>query len=56
LVALERIEDTGARILGVVLNRAQTERHAYYYRHYYDQYTSRYYGKRSSSGAPKETT
>ena len=48
-LALERIEDTGARILGVVLNRAQTERHPYYYRHYYGQYASRYYGKKEAS-------
>jgi succinoglycan biosynthesis transport protein ExoP len=39
---LERIHDTGARVLGLVLNRAQVERHAYYYRHYYGQYYGKY--------------
>jgi capsular exopolysaccharide synthesis family protein len=43
LLTLERIDETGARILGVVLNRAQTARHAYYYRYYYGQRSSRYY-------------
>jgi capsular exopolysaccharide synthesis family protein len=47
-LALERIEDTGSRILGVVLNRAQTERHPYYYRHYYGENTSRYYVKKQA--------
>ena len=56
LHTLERIHDTGARILGVVLNRAQVEKHSYYYSHYYGHYTSHYYGKRSSSGGQKEAT
>lgn len=38
---LERVAETGARILGVVLNRAQIERHHYYYGyHYGHHYTS----------------
>ena len=32
---LERIADTGARILGLVLNRAQIQKNSYYYSHYY---------------------
>jgi Mrp family chromosome partitioning ATPase len=32
---LERIADTGVRLLGIVLNRAQIEKHSYYYSHYY---------------------
>jgi capsular exopolysaccharide synthesis family protein len=43
---LERLHDTGARILGIVLNRAQVERHSYYYGHYYGHY----YGKYGNSG------
>jgi tyrosine-protein kinase Etk/Wzc len=41
---LERIHDTGARILGIVLNRAQVDKHSYYYNHYYGHYYGRYYG------------
>jgi succinoglycan biosynthesis transport protein ExoP len=44
LHTLERIHDTSARILGIVLNRAQVDKHAYYYSHYYGHYYSRYYG------------
>ena len=40
---LERVRDTGARLLGVVLNRAQVERHSYYYGRYYGHYYGRYY-------------
>ena len=32
---LERIADSGARALGVVLNRARVDRHAYDYQHHY---------------------
>ena len=32
---LERIADSGARVLGVVLNRARVDRHAYDYQHHY---------------------
>jgi succinoglycan biosynthesis transport protein ExoP len=46
---LERIHDTGARILGLVLNRAQVERHARYYGHYYGHYYGKYYGQKGAS-------
>jgi polysaccharide biosynthesis transport protein len=45
LHTLERIHDTGARILGVVLNRAQVDKHSYYYSHYYGHYYGQYYGR-----------
>ena len=45
LHTLERLHDTGARILGVVLNRAQVDKHSYYYSHYYGHYYGQYYGK-----------
>lgn len=35
---LDRIVETGARLLGVVLNRADIKRHSYYYGRYYDHY------------------
>jgi succinoglycan biosynthesis transport protein ExoP len=38
LTTLHRLADTGARILGVVLNRAQISKHSYYYSHYYGHY------------------
>jgi polysaccharide biosynthesis transport protein len=52
LHTLERLQDTGARILGVVLNRAQVDKHSYYYSHYYGHYYGQYYGNqtRKSSG------
>jgi capsular exopolysaccharide synthesis family protein len=54
LHSLERIHDTGARILGVVLNRAQVDKHSYYYSHYYGHYYGRYYGStHKPSGRPK---
>jgi len=55
-LTLERIADTGARILGVVLNRAQIEKHSYYYSHYYGHYYGRYEGRRprpKSAGGPR---
>ncbi len=48
---LERIADTGARILGIVLNRAQIEKHSYYYSHYYGHYHGRYEGGASRRSA-----
>jgi len=50
---LERLHDTGARILGLVLNRAQVERHSYYYGHYYGHYYGKYYGEKSDSRTHK---
>jgi capsular exopolysaccharide synthesis family protein len=47
LHTLERLHDTGARILGVVLNRAQVDKHSYYYSHYYGHYYGQYYGRPS---------
>jgi capsular exopolysaccharide synthesis family protein len=41
---LDRVKETGARLLGVVLNRAQVEKHSYYYGRYYGHYYGRYYG------------
>ena len=32
---LERVVETRARLLGIVLNRAQIQKHSYYYSHYY---------------------
>jgi succinoglycan biosynthesis transport protein ExoP len=46
---INRIGRTGARILGVVLNRAQVEKHAYYYGHYYGHYYGVRYGQAPSA-------
>jgi polysaccharide biosynthesis transport protein len=35
---IERVQETGARVLGVVLNRAQIQKHSYYYGSYYGHY------------------
>jgi capsular exopolysaccharide synthesis family protein len=58
LHTLERIHETGARILGLVLNRAQIEKHAYYYSHYYGHYYGEYYGtgKKAGKKSPGEKT
>jgi succinoglycan biosynthesis transport protein ExoP len=40
--SLERLAATRGRILGVVLNRAQVEKHSYYYGHYYGYYGGDY--------------
>lgn len=42
---LERVAESGARILGLVLNRAQVKRHGYYYGRYYGHYYGHYYGR-----------
>jgi capsular exopolysaccharide synthesis family protein len=40
---LERTLDSGARLLGVVLNRARVDRHAYDYQHHYGHGYGRYH-------------
>jgi len=49
LTTLQRIADTGARVLGVVLNRAQITRQGYYYSRYYGHYG--HYGEYAASAA-----
>jgi Mrp family chromosome partitioning ATPase len=41
---IERLEATGARVLGTVLNHADVQRHSYYYGTYYGHYAGHYYG------------
>lgn len=41
---IERISETGARVLGLVLNRAVFDRQSYYYGSYYGRYYGHYYG------------
>jgi Mrp family chromosome partitioning ATPase len=54
---LERVAETGARVLGVVLNRAQTQRYGYSYGYYghYGHYYGRYYGHAPNEGDQKVT-
>ena len=49
LTTLNRVAETGARMLGVVLNRAQVARRGYYYSRYYG-----HYGHYGYYGAPEE--
>lgn len=42
LHTLERLDATGARLLGAILNRVHVQRHSYYYRHYYGHYLHHY--------------
>ncbi len=51
---IERVAETGTRILGVVLNRAQTQRYRYYYG-YYGHYYGRYYGHYQQADPQKVT-
>jgi capsular exopolysaccharide synthesis family protein len=52
---LARIAETGARVLGVVLNRAQTQRYGYYYGAY-GHYYGRYYGHYEQENEPRKVT
>jgi capsular exopolysaccharide synthesis family protein len=56
LNTLHRISETGSRILGVVLNRAQVARHAYYYGRYYGHYGHYGYHAESRPRASMPTT
>jgi capsular exopolysaccharide synthesis family protein len=53
---LQRIADTGARVLGVVLNRAQVEKHSYYYGRYYGHYYGSYYGQPKQKAMPSKVS
>ena len=53
---LERIAETGARILGVVLNRAQIDRHSYYYGSYYGHYYGSYPSPEQRTGEPSKVS
>ncbi len=56
LNTLHRVSETGARILGVVLNRAQVARHAYYYGRYYGHYGHYGYHAEGKTRASMPTT
>ncbi len=56
LNTLHRVSETGARILGVVLNRAQVARHAYYYGRYYGHYGHYGYHSEAKNRASMPTT
>lgn len=47
--ALEKLDRTGARVLGAVLNKARLERYPYYYSRYYRRAYSRYYSRETAS-------
>jgi capsular exopolysaccharide synthesis family protein len=52
---LERISETGARILGIILNRANLEKHSYYYNHYYGHYYGNYgRSQPTAANAPRD--
>jgi polysaccharide biosynthesis transport protein len=54
---LDRVVESGARLLGIVLNRALVEKHAYYYGHYYGHYYGDYSHRvRPDEGGTKATT
>ncbi len=53
---LERIAEIGARTLGIVLNRAQIEKHAYYYGHYYGHYYGDYSHRQPDRPSGKTAT
>jgi Mrp family chromosome partitioning ATPase len=51
---VERVNGTGARTLGVILNRAQVQRHSYYYGRYYGHYYGHYYGRYAADRLARE--
>jgi len=53
--SLERVTETGARVLGVVLNRARMEKKTYYGRYYGDQQGRREPRDRKTAGRDKVT-
>jgi capsular exopolysaccharide synthesis family protein len=53
---LQRIAETGARVLGAVLNRAQVEKHSYYYGRYYGHYYGSYYGQAKQKALPSKVS
>jgi succinoglycan biosynthesis transport protein ExoP len=50
---LERVAMTGARVLGVALNRTQAERRSYYYGHYQGHYYGHYHDAYQRDTGPK---
>jgi capsular exopolysaccharide synthesis family protein len=51
---VERVNGTGARTLGVILNRAQVQKHSYYYGRYYGHYYGHYYGRYAADRLARE--
>jgi capsular exopolysaccharide synthesis family protein len=49
---VDRVAESGTRVLGVVLNRARAERHSYYYSHHY----SHGYASYHQEAGPREVT
>jgi capsular exopolysaccharide synthesis family protein len=50
---IERVSESGARVLGVALNRTQSEGRAYYYGHYQGHYYGRYHETYQQEAGPK---
>jgi capsular exopolysaccharide synthesis family protein len=50
---LERLGESGARVLGVVLNRARVGRHAHEYQHHYGHGYGAYHGAPAATSAPE---
>lgn len=53
--AIERLDQAGAKFYGAVLNRANIERHGYYYDPYYRKEYSQYYGPTDAEAAAATT-
>jgi Mrp family chromosome partitioning ATPase len=51
---VERVAETGARTLGVILNRARVQKHSYYYGRYYGHYYGHYYGRYAADRTSRE--
>ncbi len=50
--ALDQIERVGGKLTGVVLNKVDLQRNAYYYGQHYGEYYRKYYGGEASSSPP----
>jgi Mrp family chromosome partitioning ATPase len=50
---VSRLVETGARVLGVVLNRARVRRDSHYYAHYYGHYYGHAYQYEATKVGPR---
>jgi capsular exopolysaccharide synthesis family protein len=48
--AVDQVASVGGKVIGVVLNRVNLERNAYYYSQYYGEYYRSYYAEGASTG------
>ena len=50
--ALDQLERVGGKLTGVVLNKVDLQRNAYYYGQHYGEYYRKYYGDGAPASVP----